>query len=125
MAMHNLVLISEDIQTGELGGVWNTIPMKRTHTDGKVVEVYATSAAGATLDVLAVGAFNPFDDGTLPQRCAYYATAITVPIDAVGPGYSDVIPVGGHLANGDEPIMYLGVKGTGDVLITIKSEVRP
>lgn len=125
MAMHNLVLISETIQTEDLVGDWETFEMKRTHSDGRVVEVYATSEAGATLDVLAVGAFNPFDDDTPPQFCAYYATGISVPASLPGPGYKDIVPAGAVLHNEEQQTMYLGLKGTGKVTVTIKSEVRP
>jgi len=104
--------------TLSLAAGWNTFPLGNFGAGTEVGYIAVQSDAGATLDVIAVGAFDEFSDETLPQRCGFYATGVSVGADAVGPGYSFTATRPGVVGSGDSTGS-LGIKSAGVATVTV------
>lgn len=113
--MNDLVLVKKTLTFSQPIG-WNSLPLNLPE-EGRVVEVYVSSEAGGTLDVLAVGSVATFSDAVLPQVCAYYAEGVAVP---AAPGlFSDVVLAGGIWDQAGRERPLLGVKASAEIEITV------
>jgi len=101
-----------------------------TQTDLDVVgavsidEVYVLCSSDVTLDVLAVGRINTFDDNTLAQTCGYYKARPRVFASTVSPGFADVPVPRGISAFSDRSDQQLGIKTSTSCTLTVTVKGR-